>query len=59
MSDLIRLGWFGYDGPQATQATLTFASTWGQATGPLLVMATWTIAAVTLARRSIRWEPRA
>ena len=58
MSDLIRLGWFGYEGPQATQATLTFAGTWGQAAGPLLVMVAWTIAAITLARRSIRWEPR-
>lgn len=59
MSDLVRLGWFGFDGPDATEATLTFAQTWGQAAGPLLVMAAWTFLAVVLARRSMRWEPRA
>ena len=58
MSDLLRIGWYGFDGPAATEATLTFAETWGQAAGPLLVIAAWTYLAVTLARRSIRWEPR-
>lgn len=59
MSDLLRIGWFGFDGPNATQATLTFAETWGQAAQPLLVIASWTAVAVVLARRSMRWEPRA
>jgi ABC-2 type transport system permease protein len=59
MSDLVRLGWFGFDGPTANEATLSFAETWSQATGPLLVMAAWTYVAVMLARRSMRWEPRA
>jgi len=59
ISDLVRIGWFGLDGPGATKATLTFAETWGQAAGPLLVMAAWTFVAVMLARRSMRWEPRA
>ena len=27
MSDLVRVGWFGFDGPDATEATLTFAET--------------------------------
>ena len=58
MSDLVRLGWFGFDGPQATEATLTFAGTLGPAVGPLLVMAAWTVVALSLARRSMRWEPR-
>ncbi len=58
MSDLIRTGWFGLDGPNATETTLTLTQTWGQATEPLLVIAAWTILAVTLARRSMRWEPR-
>ncbi len=58
MSDLVRTGWFGLDGQGATEATLTFAETWGQAAQPLLVMAAWTLIAVALARRSIRWEPR-
>jgi ABC-2 type transport system permease protein len=59
ISDLIRIGWFGLDGPGADQTTLTFAETWSQAGEPLLVIAAWTFLAVTLARRSMRWEPRA
>ncbi len=58
MSDLIRAGWFGLDGPDATEPTLTFAQTWGQAAEPLLVLAAWMLVAIALARRSIRWEPR-
>lgn len=59
MSDLVRIGWFGFDGPAATEATLTLAETWSQAAQPLLVIAAWTSVAVVLARRSMRWEPRA
>ena len=59
MSDLVRAGWFGLDGPDATETTLTLAQTWGPAAGPLVVMAAWTLLAVALARRSMRWEPRA
>lgn len=59
MSDLVRTGWFGFDGPDTTEATLTFAQTWGQAAEPLIVIAAWTYVAVMLARRSMRWEPRA
>jgi ABC-2 type transport system permease protein len=59
MSELVRIGWFGFDGPTAHEATLSFADTWGQALHPLLVMAVWTYVAVVLARRSLRWEPRA
>lgn len=58
MSDMVRIGWFGFDGPGATEATLTFAETWRQAGQPLLVMAAWTWVAIVLARRSMRWEPR-
>ena len=58
MSELIRVGWFGLDGPDATETTLSFAQTWGQAAGPLLVLSAWMLIALTLARRSIRWEPR-
>ncbi len=28
MSDLVRTGWFGLDGPGATEATLTLTETW-------------------------------
>ena len=58
MADLVRISWFGLDGPGATDSTLTFAETWGQAAGPLVTMAAWTFLAVVLARRSMRWEPR-
>ena len=58
LSELLRVGWFGLDGPEATSTTLTFAGTWSQAAGPLIVIAAWTLIAVTLARRSMRWEPR-
>ncbi|HWT94972.1 MAG TPA: ABC transporter permease [Solirubrobacteraceae bacterium] len=58
MADLVRIGWFGLDGPGADQATLSFAETWGQAGQPLAVMAVWAWIAITLARRSMRWEPR-
>ncbi len=58
MTDLIRTGWFGLDGPGATEATLTFAETWSHAVEPLVVIVAWTFLAVALARRSMRWEPR-
>jgi ABC-2 type transport system permease protein len=58
MAELVRIGWFGLDGPDATETTLAFAGTWSEAVGPLLVMAAWTYLAVVLARRSLRWEPR-
>jgi ABC-2 type transport system permease protein len=58
MSDLVRIGWFGLDGQDATESTLTFADTWGPAAGPLLAMVAWTYLAIVLARRSMRWEPR-
>jgi ABC-2 type transport system permease protein len=58
ISDLVRAGWFGFEGPGAADPTLSFAETWGQAVGPLIVIAAWTYLAVALARRSMRWEPR-
>lgn len=58
MSDLVRIGWFGLDGPDATETTLTASETWLPAVRPLLVMVGWTGVAVGLARRSMRWEPR-
>ena len=59
MADLIRVGWFGLDGQDATDSTLTFTGTWSPAAGPLLTIAAWTCLAVVLARASMRWEPRA
>lgn len=59
MAELIRSSWFGLEGVDATAATLTLAETWGAAAEPLLVIAAWTAVAIWLARRSMRWEPRA
>jgi ABC-2 type transport system permease protein len=59
MAELVRVGWFGLDGPAAETTTLSFAESWSQAGRPLLVMAGWTAIGVSLARRSMRWEPRA
>jgi ABC-2 type transport system permease protein len=58
MAELVRVGWFGLDGPGADETTLSFAETWSHAGGPLVVMAAWTALAVVLVRRSMRWEPR-
>ena len=58
MSELVRVGWFGLDGQDATKTTLDFAETWSAAAGPLLVMVAWTLIAISLAKRSMRWEPR-
>lgn len=58
MGELVRIGWFGLDGPDATKTTLDFAETWGAAAEPLIVIAAWTLIAISLAKRSMRWEPR-
>jgi ABC-2 type transport system permease protein len=58
MAELVRVGWFGLDGIDAETSTLSFAEAWGPAAQPLLVIAGWTIVAIVLASRSMRWEPR-
>lgn len=57
MTDLVRIGWFGLE-PGSTDRTLGLSDTWSAASEPLLVLAGWTVLAVFLARRSMRWEPR-
>lgn len=59
IAELIRSAWFGLEGVDAKEATLSFAETWSAAADPLLVLAVWTVVAVSLAKRSMRWEPRA
>ena len=58
MGELVRVGWFGLDGPDATKTTLDFAETWSAAAEPLIVIVAWTLIAISLAKRSMRWEPR-
>jgi ABC-2 type transport system permease protein len=55
---LVRVTWFGRDGYGAG-GSLSFADTWVAAGPPLLVVAVWTVLSVWLARRWMRWEPRA
>ena len=57
MTDLVRVGWFGFGEP-GTERTLDFAETWTAAGQPLLVLVAWTALAVWLAARSMHWEPR-
>jgi len=58
MSEMVRIGWFGLDGQDATKTSLDFAGTWSVALQPLSVMVAWTAVAISLAKRSMRWEPR-
>lgn len=58
MGELVRIAWYGLDGLQSTNATLTFSETWNAAVSPAIVLAAWTVVAIDLARRSLRWEPR-
>lgn len=55
---LLRLGWFGQDGVGA-EPGLGFLESWSAAGQSLGVLAAWTVLAVVLARRAMRWEPRA
>jgi ABC-2 type transport system permease protein len=57
MTDLVRVGWFGFGEP-GTERTLDFAGTWAASAQPLLVLLAWTGLAVWLAARSMHWEPR-
>jgi ABC-2 type transport system permease protein len=57
VTDLVRVGWFGFE-PGSTEQTLAFSDTWAAAGEPLLVLSAWAVLAVLLARRSMRWEPR-
>ena len=57
MTNLVRVGWFGFGG-RAPERTLDLADTWVAAGPPLLVLVAWTALALTLAVRSLRWEPR-
>jgi ABC-2 type transport system permease protein len=58
MSELVRAGWFGLDGPEATKTSLEFADTWKAGVQPISTLLAWTVVGVSLAKRSMRWEPR-
>lgn len=55
VKELVGLGWVGLD----ADGPVSLAASWGAALPSLGVLAAWTVAAVVLAGRSMRWEPRA
>ena len=55
VNELVRVGWFAQDDSGA----LSFLGTWAASLQPLAVLVAWTALALVLARRSLRWEPRA
>ncbi|SDS34969.1 ABC-2 type transport system permease protein [Nocardioides scoriae] len=55
VNELVRVGWFAQDDSGA----LSFLGTWAASLQPLAVLLAWTALALVLARRSLRWEPRA
>jgi ABC-2 type transport system permease protein len=57
ITDLVGVTWFGFENG-GTDRTLGLHDTWSAAGEPLLVLGAWTVVAVFLARRSMRWEPR-
>jgi ABC-2 type transport system permease protein len=54
LRQLVDLSWFGEDGT----SSVGFVDSWVAAGEPVLVLAAWTVAAVWLAARALRWEPR-
>jgi len=58
VSDLLRVAWFGRPAELGTTTRFDFWETWSHSAAALGVLAAWTLVAVWLARRSMRWEPR-
>jgi ABC-2 type transport system permease protein len=54
---LVEVSWFARE--PGTGDTLTMLGTWWPSVQPLVVLVAWTVLSVSLARRSLRWEPRA
>ncbi|MBS44463.1 MAG: ABC transporter permease [Nocardioides sp.] len=55
LDTLQRVAWFGLD---TDGGSVGFAGSWAEAGQPLVVLAVWSVLAVDLARRTMRWEPR-
>ena len=58
ISNLLRATWFGRAPELGSAERFDFMASWGQALPPLAVLAAWTVVALWVARRSLRWEPR-
>jgi len=55
IDEMLAIGWFG----RADGADVSFGQSFVEAGPPLLVLVVWTIVSLDLARRYLRWEPRA
>jgi len=55
IDEMLSIGWFG----RADGADVGFGPSFVEAGPPLLVLVVWTIVSLDLARRHLRWEPRA
>lgn len=55
---LVRISWFGQE-RAGSEPGMSFLDTWLAAAPSLGALAGWTLLAVVIARRSLRWEPRA
>lgn len=55
---LLRISWFGQE-RAGSEPGMSFAQTWVEAAPSLGALAVWALLAVVVARRSLRWEPRA
>ena len=54
LDELVRISLFGEDGT----SSVGFLDSWVAAGPPLLILVVWSVVAVGLAARSLRWEPR-
>ncbi len=58
IANLLRVAWFGRPPELGTAERFDFLATWSEALPSLAVLAAWTVVAIWVARRSMRWEPR-
>ncbi len=58
ISNLLRVTWFGRAPGLGSAERFDFLATWGEALPSLAVLAAWTVVAIWVARRAMRWEPR-
>ena len=57
VADVVSVAWFGLESGQE-EGTLSWGATFTEGALPIVVLLAWTVLAVVVARRSLRWEPR-
>ena len=57
VADVVSVAWFGLESGQE-EGTLSMGATFAESAPPIAVLLAWTVLAVVVARRSLRWEPR-